>query len=177
MFLPHWWHTLNNSEKGKDVCFCPARTVVERLSVGEQGVWRQFLQKMTEIRLHLWPHTITQHRQTGSRVRVSVSASRRWNGPFRFCSTSDVKSRAEDHSTLASPLKCSDGQNSLFKPSERSLWPNKPWGRYVDDIFLLWSGSESELKESHNFLNSINSNSKLSLEFIAVYQFSVSYHH
>jgi len=39
------------------------------------------------------------------------------------------------------------------------------WGRYIDDICLFWSGSETELKEFHGYLNSINSNIKLSLEY------------
>lgn len=35
------------------------------------------------------------------------------------------------------------------------------WRRYIDDVCLIWSGSETELKEFHTFLNSINSNIKL----------------
>lgn len=39
------------------------------------------------------------------------------------------------------------------------------WGRYIDDKCLFWSGSETELIEFHGYLNSINPNIKLSLEY------------
>lgn len=37
------------------------------------------------------------------------------------------------------------------------------WGRYIDDILLIWSGSQQELLQFHAYLN--NPNSKLSLDF------------
>ncbi len=39
------------------------------------------------------------------------------------------------------------------------------WGRYIDDILLLWSGSGTELLQFHAYLNSSNNNLKLSLDF------------
>lgn len=41
----------------------------------------------------------------------------------------------------------------------------KYYGRYIDDILLIWSGSESELSLFHSYLNNTNPNLKLNLEF------------
>lgn len=37
--------------------------------------------------------------------------------------------------------------------------------RFIDDIYLIWSGSESELLDFHKYLNSTNENIKLSIEY------------
>ncbi len=39
------------------------------------------------------------------------------------------------------------------------------WGRYIDDVLIIWSGSESELHRFHQYINGINRNLKLSLEY------------
>lgn len=44
---------------------------------------------------------------------------------------------------------------------DKIIW----WGRYIDDIILLWSGSETELLQFHSYLNNTNRNLKLSLDF------------
>ncbi len=44
---------------------------------------------------------------------------------------------------------------------DKIIW----WGRYIDDIILLWSGSETELLLFHSYLNNTNRNLKLSLDF------------
>ena len=43
------------------------------------------------------------------------------------------------------------------------------WGRYIDDVFLLWAGSEDELQSFHQYLNETNKNIKLSLDFLSFY--------
>lgn len=37
------------------------------------------------------------------------------------------------------------------------------WGRYIDDVMLIWS--EEELHRIHEYINGINWNLKLSLEY------------
>ena len=44
---------------------------------------------------------------------------------------------------------------------DKILW----WGRYIDDVLLLWSGSEQELLDFHSYLNNTNENLKLSLDY------------
>lgn len=44
---------------------------------------------------------------------------------------------------------------------DKIIW----WGRFIDDIILLWSGSETELLSFHSYLNNTNRNVKLSLDF------------
>lgn len=44
---------------------------------------------------------------------------------------------------------------------DKIIW----WGRYIDDIILLWSGSKTELLSFHSYLNNTNRNLKLSLDF------------
>ena len=39
------------------------------------------------------------------------------------------------------------------------------WGRYIDDICLFFSSSEQELLEFHAYVNSVNENLKLTLEY------------
>lgn len=39
------------------------------------------------------------------------------------------------------------------------------WGRFIDDILLIWSGTESELLQFHEYLNLTNPNIKLSIEY------------
>lgn len=41
------------------------------------------------------------------------------------------------------------------------------WGRYIDDVLLLWSGAETELLQFHSYLNSTDQdfNLKLSLDY------------
>ena len=41
----------------------------------------------------------------------------------------------------------------------------KWYGRYIDDILLLFSGSEEELLQFHKYANSLNPNLKLSIEY------------
>ena len=41
----------------------------------------------------------------------------------------------------------------------------KWYGRYIDDILFLFSGSEQELLDFHSYVNSLHSNLKLTLEF------------
>ena len=38
------------------------------------------------------------------------------------------------------------------------------WRRYLDDIFFTWSGSESQLREFHEFMNHSNEHLKFSME-------------
>lgn len=49
--------------------------------------------------------------------------------------------------------------NSPFK--EKIVW----WGRYIDNVILFFSGSEKELLDFHAYVNSLNVNLKLSLEY------------
>lgn len=44
---------------------------------------------------------------------------------------------------------------------DKIIW----WGRYIDDVLLLWSGSHEELIQFHSYLNNTNKNLKLSLKF------------
>lgn len=44
---------------------------------------------------------------------------------------------------------------------DRITW----YGRYIDDVLLIFDGSESQLLEFHGYLNAINPNIKLSLEY------------
>ncbi len=39
------------------------------------------------------------------------------------------------------------------------------WGRYIDDIILFFSGSEEELLDFNVYVNNLNENLKLSLEY------------
>lgn len=39
------------------------------------------------------------------------------------------------------------------------------WGRYIDHILLLWSGSEAQPLQFNSYLNNTNNNLKLSLHF------------
>lgn len=39
------------------------------------------------------------------------------------------------------------------------------WGRFIDDILLIWSGTELELLQFHEYMNSTNPNIKLSIEY------------
>ena len=38
------------------------------------------------------------------------------------------------------------------------------WKRYLDDIFFIWSGSESLLKDFHQFMNAQNEHLKFTME-------------
>lgn len=40
------------------------------------------------------------------------------------------------------------------------------WGRYIVDVLLIWSGSYSEFHRFHEYINGINHNLELSLEFL-----------
>ncbi len=39
------------------------------------------------------------------------------------------------------------------------------WKRYIDDVFLIWSGTESELLEFHSLVNNKCSALKFTIEF------------
>lgn len=39
------------------------------------------------------------------------------------------------------------------------------YGRYIDDLFFIFTGNEDQLKQFHNYLNDTNKNIKLSLEY------------
>ncbi|CAJ0948100.1 unnamed protein product [Ranitomeya imitator] len=39
------------------------------------------------------------------------------------------------------------------------------WWRYIDDVFLIWTGSESSLTEFHNFLNIVDDTIKFTLVY------------
>ncbi len=39
------------------------------------------------------------------------------------------------------------------------------WRRYIDDVFFIWKGSETELKEFHDFMNKNNYNLKFTMEY------------
>lgn len=51
--------------------------------------------------------------------------------------------------------------SSLNAYLDKIVW----WGTYIDNILLIWSGSETELFQFHAYLNSSNSNLKLSLDY------------
>ncbi|KAJ0060014.1 hypothetical protein NL108_018667 [Boleophthalmus pectinirostris] len=51
--------------------------------------------------------------------------------------------------------------SNLNNLRDKILW----WGRYIDDVILLWSGSEQELLQFHSYLNNTNVNIKLSLDY------------
>ncbi|XP_026098621.1 uncharacterized protein LOC113069710 [Carassius auratus] len=44
---------------------------------------------------------------------------------------------------------------------DKILW----WGRYIDDVILMFSGSEKELVDFHVYVNSLNENLKFSLDY------------
>lgn len=54
-----------------------------------------------------------------------------------------------------------------FVYSDRNIFADKMiwWGRYIDDIILFWSGSETELLQFHSYLNNTNRSLKLSRDF------------
>lgn len=39
------------------------------------------------------------------------------------------------------------------------------YGRYIDDLLFIFNGTETQVLEFHQYLNSINSNIKLSIEY------------
>ena len=51
--------------------------------------------------------------------------------------------------------------SSLNQFIEKIVW----WGRYIDDILCIFSGTEQELLQFHTYLNNTNHNLKLCLEF------------
>lgn len=58
-------------------------------------------------------------------------------------------------------------ENDFVFNSTKNSYLNKIiyYGRYIDDVLLLWDGSEAELVSFHTYLNGINKNIKLSLEY------------
>ena len=44
---------------------------------------------------------------------------------------------------------------------DKIIW----WGRYIDDVILWWDETEDELLLFHAYLNSVNDNVQLSLEY------------
>ncbi len=51
--------------------------------------------------------------------------------------------------------------------STKNVFINKIiwWGRYIDDIIVLFAGSEKELLDFHAYINSSNENLRLNLEY------------
>jgi hypothetical protein len=59
---------------------------------------------------------------------------------------------------LENNLSLDPSKNQFF---DRIIW----WGRYIDDVCLLWTGPEDECISFRQYLNSINPNIKLTMEY------------
>ena len=56
-------------------------------------------------------------------------------------------------------------ENYIYSQHNTFLDKIKWYGRYIDDLFLIFTGSEQELIDFHNYINSTNENLRLSLEY------------
>ena len=56
-------------------------------------------------------------------------------------------------------------QQHIYSQTNPYVDKIKWYGRFIDDLFFIFTGSEQELLEFHKYINSTNDNLKLTLEY------------